>query len=71
MADSSKPLRWARLQTIFDLFDPHLLWNRDDPTSLQSFINDNPAEFLLEARTLRDRRSKAIEDEARKADKKR
>ncbi|NML06781.1 hypothetical protein [Sphingomonas sp. G-3-2-10] len=71
MAESSKPLRWARLQTVFDLVDPHLLWNRDDPTSLQPFISDSPVEFLLEARNLRDRRSKAIEDEARKADKKR
>ncbi len=70
MPASSKPLRWARLQTIFDLVDPHLLWGREDPISLQSFINENPVEFLLEARQLRDRRGKVIEDEARKADKK-
>jgi hypothetical protein len=70
MPDSSKALRWARLQTIFELVDPHSLWDRGDPASLQALINENPVEFLLEARKLRDRRAKTLEDDAKKADRK-
>lgn len=68
MASSSKPLRWARLQTIFEGVDPHFLWSRDDPASLREMIDFNPPEFLVEALQLRSRRIKNLEDEVKKAD---
>jgi len=42
----------------------------DDPASLQSFINEHPPEFLVEARRIRTSRNKELEDEAKKADQK-
>jgi hypothetical protein len=70
MATSSKPAKWARLQTVFNLVDPFFLWLRDDPASLQSFVEENPPEFLVEARSMRTSRNKELDDEAKRADQK-
>jgi hypothetical protein len=69
MDRSRKPLKWARLQTIFMCVDPHFLWSRDDPASLQAFIDATPAEFLVEARQLHKRATKKREDAEKRADK--
>ena len=50
MPSSSKPSRWARLQTIFDCVDPDFLWSADDPASRSEFLDANPPEFGVEAR---------------------
>ncbi|MDP9412776.1 MAG: hypothetical protein M3Q08_01515 [Pseudomonadota bacterium] len=67
----SKPGRWARLHTVFECVDPYFLWSRNDPASLQEFLDANPPEFVVEARQLRSRRGKEVGDQAKKADRER
>lgn len=69
MDRSSKPLKWARLRTIFSCVDPHFLWSRNDSASLQEFIDTGPPEFLVEARQLHSRATKKCDDAAKRADK--
>ena len=69
MNQSSKPLKWARLRTIFSCVDPYFLWSRNDPASLQDFIDTSPPEFLVEARQLHTRATKKRDDAATRADK--
>ena len=71
MQTCSKASRWARLQTVFECADPDFLWSATDPASLKDFLDANPPEFEVEARQLLDRRTKALDDEARKADQER
>ena len=69
MNQSSKPLKWARLRTIFSCVDPYFLWSRNDPASLQTLIDESPPEFLVEARRLHTRATKKRDDAAKRADK--
>lgn len=68
MRTCSKPSRWARLQTVFECVDPDFLWSRNDPASLQEFLEANPPEFKVEARQLLSRRTKELDNQNRKAD---
>lgn len=68
MDGSPKPVKWARLSTIFECVDPYFLWSRSDPASLRAFLDAHPTEFTVEARQLLSRRQKALDDEAKKAD---
>jgi hypothetical protein len=68
MSNSPKTLRWARLQTIFECVDPAFLWSRSDAASLQQFLSTSPPEFEIAARQLRSARVKAVQDQAKKAD---
>lgn len=70
MPHSTKPMKWVRLRAIFELVDPFFLWRRDDPASLQRFVDANPPEFLVEARRLRSSRIKELENEGKQADRK-
>lgn len=69
MGHSPKPLKWARLLTIFDCVDHYFLWSSNDPASLQDFVDNNPPEFLVEARQLHTRATKKQDDAAKRADK--
>lgn len=66
---SSKPQRRARLDAIFHSVDPHFLWSKDDPASLEALMDRVSHEFVVEARDLYARRSKKVADEEKKADK--
>ena len=66
---SGKPQQWARLDAIFHAVDPHFLWSKDDPASLETLLVKVPEEFVVEAKALYERRSKTIRDDERKADK--
>lgn len=68
MQRSSKPLKWARLSTIFECIDPYFLWSRNDPASLEKFFEANSTEFLIEAQKFLSQRRAALEDKARRAD---
>lgn len=68
-AGSTKPQQWARLDAIFHSVDPHFLWWKGDPASLETLLDDVPHEFVVEARDLYQKRSKAAADEEKKADK--
>lgn len=68
---SPKPLRWARLSTIFDIVDPFYLWARDDPASLEQVFGELDYEFLSAARQMRIKALKVREEEAKKQDKRR
>jgi hypothetical protein len=69
MAASTKPLKLARLETVFECIDPAFLWSTRDPASLAAFLDQAPPEFEVEARTLHQRRVKAVADAAKAADK--
>ncbi|WP_438748243.1 hypothetical protein [Pararhizobium sp. O133] len=66
---SPKHLQWARMLTIFELVDPFYLWHRNDPANLKSLFDALPSEFFHEAKQLRQKRLKQVEDAAAKADK--
>ena len=68
MASSPKPLKWARLQTVFEIVDPRFLWSRDDPASLSPFLDASEYEFFVESQKLYDKRAKAMADTEKKAD---
>ncbi|QCB55819.1 hypothetical protein E5675_16190 [Sphingopyxis sp. PAMC25046] len=66
---SSKPQKRARLDAVFHSVDPHLLWSKDDPASLEALLDRVPQEFVVEARDLYARRSKKVAEDEKKADK--
>lgn len=68
IATSPKPLKWARLMTIIECVEPAFLWSRDDPASLGPTLNALPHEFWLEAQDAKAKRSKKLDDDAKKAD---
>lgn len=68
IATSPKPLKWARLMTIVESVDPSFLWSRDDPASLGPVLRNLPYEFWVETRDAKNKRSKKLDDDAKKAD---
>ena len=70
IASSPKSLKWARLMTIIESVEPAFLWSRNDPASLGPVLSALPHEFWLEARDATAKRSKKLEDDAKKADRK-
>lgn len=64
-----KAERWARLAAIFECIDPYFLWERQDPASIAPALKACEPEFRIEARHMRSRRIKKLEDEAGKAEK--
>jgi len=68
MATSTKAQQWARLQAIFKLVDPYILWRSNDPLSLGPFLERHPHEFYVEAEQIKKRRESKLENEAKRRD---
>jgi len=66
--NSSKPLKWARIQTIFECVDPYFLWSKSDPMSLGALLDAELPEMIVEARHLHRQRSKKVADDSKKLD---